>query len=332
MKDRSIIPHRIPDRPPVILPVPKSFRRPLWSVMIPVYNCSTYLKETLESVLANHYTAAQMQIEVVDDGSTDANVEELVASIGQGRVGYYRQEQNVGSLRNFQTCIERSRGYLIHILHGDDKVREGFYRRFEILFKNHQQLGAAFCRYAYINEEGTVMYCQEPEMEKEGILHNWLTKLSERQRIQYCSIVVKRAVYENLGSFYGVEYGEDWEMWVRIASQYTMGYIPDILADYRRHFSSISGRSFMTGKNMQELAAVMNKIQGYLPEQKRDHILSNSKKFYAHYALRIANEIWRKLKNKNGAMAQAKAAWKMNPDLPLLYKIIKLYTRMTLNL
>jgi glycosyltransferase involved in cell wall biosynthesis len=332
MKTRSTIPHRIPDRPPVILPVPKSFRRPLWSVMIPVYNCSEYLKETLESVLAHQYTAAQMQIEVVDDGSTDANVEELVVLIGKGRVSYYRQEQNVGSLRNFQTCIERSRGYLIHILHGDDKVRDGFYRRFEILFKNHQQIGAAFCRYAYINEEGTVMYCHEQEMEKEGLLHNWLDRLSERQRIQYCSIVVKRAVYENLGSFYGVEYGEDWEMWVRIAAQYSMGYIPDILAEYRRHFSSISGRSFMTGKNMQELAAVMDKIQGYLPEQKRVHILNNSKRFYAHYALRVANEIWRNLKNKNGARAQAKAAWQMNPDLPLLYKIIKLYTRMTLNL
>jgi glycosyltransferase involved in cell wall biosynthesis len=332
MKEKSAISQRIPDRPPVILPVPKSFRRPLWSVMIPVYNCGPYLKETLEGVLAQNYSAAQMQIEVVDDGSTDLHVEALVASVGQGRVSYYRQDQNVGSLRNFQTCIERSRGYLIHILHGDDKIREGFYRRFEILFKNHQQLGAAFCRYAYINEEGTVMFCQEPEMEREGVLQNWLTKVSERQRIQYCSIVVKRTVYENLGSFYGVEYGEDWEMWVRIASQYSMGYIPDILAEYRRHFSSISGRSFMTGKNMQELATVMDKIQNYLPQQKRVHILNNSKKFYAHYALRIANEIWRKLKDKNGAIAQAKEAWKMNPDVALLCKIIKLYTRMTLKI
>jgi glycosyltransferase involved in cell wall biosynthesis len=332
MKDKSMIRQRVPDRPPVILPVPKSFRRPLWSVMIPVYNCAPFLKETLESVLSQNYTQAQMQIEVVDDCSTDVNVEELVAQLGKGRITYFRQPENVGSLRNFQTCIERSRGYLIHILHGDDKVRDGFYRRFEILFKNHQQIGAAFCRYAYINEEGTVMYSHEQEMEKEGVLSNWLARLGERQRIQYCSIVVKRAVYENLGSFYGVEYGEDWEMWVRVASQYSMGYIPDVLAEYRKHFSSISGRSFLTGKNMRELATVMHKIQEYLPEPKRQEIISNSKKFYAHYALRVANDIWCKLKNKQGASAQAKAAWEMNPDLPLLYKIIKLYTRMTLNL
>jgi len=31
-------------------------------------------------------------------------------------------------------------------------------------------------------------------------------------------MVVKREVYEKLGGFYGVEYGEDWEMWVRIAA------------------------------------------------------------------------------------------------------------------
>jgi hypothetical protein len=76
----------------------------------------------------------------------------------------------------------------------------------------------------------------------------------------------------------------------------------------------------------------MNKIQEYLPEQKKGTVISSSKKFYAHYALRIANDIWKKLKSKEGATAQAKAAWEMNPDITLLYKIIKLYTRITLNI
>jgi hypothetical protein len=49
--------------------------------------------------------------------------EELVKKVGKGRVSYFRQKQNVGSLRNFETCINRSRGKYIHLLHGDDELK-----------------------------------------------------------------------------------------------------------------------------------------------------------------------------------------------------------------
>jgi hypothetical protein len=176
------------------------------------------------------------------------------------------------------------------------------------------------------------MYNQKAEMDNEGILENWVVRLGERQRIQYASIVVKREVYEALGSFYGVEYGEDWEMWMRIASRYKMGYIPEVLAEYRRHESSISGKSFLTGKNMTELQVVMNNIQHYLPEEKRDEVIKTSKKFYSHYALKTANALWKNLRHRSGAVAQVKAAWNMSRDVKLLYKIVKLYTRITLNI
>jgi hypothetical protein len=169
-------------------------------------------------------------------------------------------------------------------------------------------------------------------MDYEGILKNWLERLCERNRIQYVSIVVRRAVYEKLGSFYGVEYGEDWEMWARIAARYKMVYVPEILAEYRKHSSSISGRSFLTAKNIKDLETVMQTIQNYLPGNNRSAILKNSKKFYAHYALRTANALWKTLQHRKGAAAQAKAAWNMNPDLSLFYKIIKLFTRMTFKL
>ena len=51
-------------------PVPERASRPLWSVMIPTYNCAKYLRETLASVLAQDPGAEVMQIEVVDDRST----------------------------------------------------------------------------------------------------------------------------------------------------------------------------------------------------------------------------------------------------------------------
>lgn len=300
--------------------------------MIPVFNCAVYLRKTLEGVLAADPGERLMQIEVVDDASDDADVGEIVRQIGEGRIHYFRQSDNVGSLRNFETCLARSRGRLIHILHGDDVVYPGFYLRMQKLFEENPSMGAGFCRYAYINERDEILFRQDPEMGRAGILENWLARLCERQRIQYVSMVVKRDVYEALGGFYGVEYGEDWEMWVRIAAKYPIGYTPEVLAAYRRHFSSISGKAFATGKNMRCLEWVMEKIQQQLPARERGPVMRRSRNFYAHYALRVADALWRNLKDRRGAMTQALAAWNMSRDAGLLYKILRLYTRITLNI
>ena len=112
-----------------IPPVAPGTPRPLWSVMIPTYNCAAYLRETLASVLAQDPGPDVMQIEVVDDHSTKDDPEAVVAEVGHGRVTFYRQPQNVGHTENFATCLQRSRGRLIHLLHGDDGVRDGFYRK-----------------------------------------------------------------------------------------------------------------------------------------------------------------------------------------------------------
>jgi glycosyltransferase involved in cell wall biosynthesis len=300
--------------------------------MIPVYNCLQFLPYTLSGVLSQDMGKEAMEIAVIDDCSTDGDVEALVQSIGKGRISYFRQTSNIGSLRNFQTCIERAKGHLIHILHGDDAVRHTFYSRLGKLFEQHPSLGAAYCRFAYIDEQNAFRFNHEAEMQQEGILQNWLARICERQRIQYSAIVVKRNVYEKLGSFYGVEYGEDWEMWARIAMHYDVGYIPDVLAEYRMHTSSISGKSFLTGKNMDDLEFVMKKIHAFLPEKDRSPIEKRSRMFYAYYALRVANSLWAKFRSRAGVKAQISAAWRMHRDFGLLYRIVKLHTRMLLNI
>ena len=57
---------RIPAWPPFI-PAIDDGERPLWSVMIPAYNCYKYLGETILSVLEQARDTKDMQIEVVDD-------------------------------------------------------------------------------------------------------------------------------------------------------------------------------------------------------------------------------------------------------------------------
>ena len=68
-----------------IPPVPKEVSRPRWSVMIPTYNCTRYLHETLGSVLVQVLGPEVMQIEVVDDHSED-DVGKVVEEVGRGRI------------------------------------------------------------------------------------------------------------------------------------------------------------------------------------------------------------------------------------------------------
>ncbi|HEX8040538.1 MAG TPA: glycosyltransferase, partial [Chryseosolibacter sp.] len=262
----------------------------------------------------------------------DADVSGLVRKVAGDRITCFRQPTNAGSLRNFHTCLERSRGRLIHLLHGDDLVRPGFYEKMENLFAQYPSIGAAFCRFAYINEAGRTLFHQDPEMKEAGILESGVSRLSEKQRIQYVARVVRRDVYKQLGGFYGVEYGEDWEMWVRIAARYPVGYTPEVLAEYRKHYNSVSGNAFVTGANMRSLEWAMERIQQYLPADERARILGESRRFYAHYALRVANSLWMNFKDRRAASVQVAQAWKMSRDANLVYKILKLYTKIILNI
>lgn len=321
---------RIPVSPPPIAPVAFHDKRPLWSVMIPTYNCIDYLKDALLSVLAQDIDESLMQIEVVDDASTDGDVESLVALLGKGRVQYYRQPANVGSLRNFETCINRSRGHYVHLLHGDDRVMTGYYARMTQLFELYPQAGAAFSSYACIDWAGSRTHIPTP-IDGVGILPNWLVRIAERQLIQYVSIAVRREVYEHLGSFYGTIYGEDWEMWVRIARYYPMAYTPEILAEYRGHDSSISSITVQQGRIIGDLLLVMEAIQKHLPDEDKKRVAVLSRKLYATLGIGAAYQVVRKTHDWSSAQNHANLALTMSRHPSVYYNLFKFYVKLLLH-
>ena len=320
---------RIPETPPHIAPLPPDETgRPLFSVMIPVYNCIKYLDKCLKSVLLQDMGPAKMQIEVVDDCSTDGDVAALVREIGKGRISYFRKEKNMGSIRNFETCINRSRGYLIHILHGDDFLKDGFYREIEKLYKNYPDIGAAFTDYYYVDVNSKGLYADERLLHKPGILKDWLFYIAARQRIQPPAMVVKRTTYETLGSFYAVKYGEDWEMWARIASRYDVAHSPRYMACYRVHNQNITGQSLASGQNIRDIKKVMNIIQGYLPVAKRKEILIKAKENFAVYYAWMAHAMYHHFKDDRGALKQINGALGIHMNATTLKLAIKLYVKL----
>jgi len=236
--------------------------------MIPTYNCADFLGKTLESVLSQNVPQDLMQIEVVDDCSTKDNPAEVVEKIGQGRVGFYRQPQNLGHVGNFNTCLQRACGQFVHLLHGDDYVLHGFYQKMQHAFEQEPEIGAAFCRHLYMDEQGHWQSISPLIQTEPGILSNWLERIIVQQHIQTPSVVVRRSVYEEMGGFDQrfQYYYEDWEMWVRLATQYAVWYETEPLAAYRMRSTSNSGFTIQTGENMREVRKGLDIIQSYLPE------------------------------------------------------------------
>ena len=315
---------RTPKSPPKIAPVPDGVARPLWSVMIPSYNCIKYLTEAIESVLAQAPPEADMQIEVIDDHSTDGDIEALVRPVGKGRVGFYRQSFNVGSLRNFETCINRSKGQLLHILHGDDKVKPGFYNVVASLFNTYPKIGAAFTRCTEIDSDSHDLWDSHPIINAPGIIDGWLDKIAVGQLLQPPSIVVKRSVYEYLGGFFAVHYGEDWEMWARIASKYPVAYTTECVACYRVHKNSITRRSFLSGQNIKDVATVVNIIQRYLPPQKRMRLAKKARRNFAIYFADLTDRFYHDYQNPHAAFLQAKAAFMLSVNRVTTYHLAKI--------
>ncbi len=257
-----------------------------WQVY--TYNCANYLRETLASVLAQDLGPEVMQIEVVDDHSTKDDPEAVVRELAGDRVSFYRQPENVGYIKNFNTCLQRSQGKLIHLLHGDDCVKNGFYRKLQSAFEENSELGAAFCCHFYIDENGHYQGGPPLEQPESGILSNWLERIAIEQRIQTPSIVVRRNVYEKLGGF-DCRFsccGEDWEMWVRVAAQYPVWYEVEPLALYRIHSNSLSRMSIRTGADIQDLRMAIEIMQSYFPIPIAKKLSNKARENVALYSVR----------------------------------------------
>ncbi len=322
---------RIPQQPPQILPLQKTDHRPLFSVMVPVYNCYQYIEQNLRSILQQDMGSDKMQIEVVDDGSTDGDVQALVQQIGNGRITYYRQPQNVGSLRNFETCINRAQGHLVHLFHGDDIVKNGFYAEIEQLYTEFPEIGAAFTGYHYINEKSEKIWNNTLIDAPRGIIDNFVIHIGKNQLLQTVSLVVKRSTYEKLGCFYGVTYGEDWEMWVRIAANFPVAHSPRVLTEYRVHNSNLTSVNHHSGRNIREIVQVINTFKQYLPPAQAETIAKIAKKNAAEQFARMAHTVWHHSYSVKGALAQTNGALSLHVGKNTLLSALKMYIKILIS-
>ena len=276
---------------PRIDPLPPGTVRPFWSVMIPTYHCAAYLRHTLQSVLAQAPSPGEMQIEVVDDVSREDDPAAVVREMRDGRVTFFRQPTNVGPQANFTTCVHRARGHWVHILHGDDMVRPGFYAAMRRGIECAAEVQAAFCRVVTIDEQNRWLELSVREQADAGLIPNLIDRLAVFNHIMFPSMVVKRCAYEQLGGFHPeLFHSADWDMWKRIAARFPVWYEPEPLALYRIHTLSDTSRLMQTGANIRDAHHAIQVAEGYLPPERARDLSRRARVYHALYAVELARE------------------------------------------
>ncbi len=111
---------------------------PRITVLINAYNYGRYVGEAIESVLAQDFPAPELEILVVDDGSTD-NTREVVARYGDSVRYIYKP--NGGQASALNVGFQNSRGEILALLDGDDLFLPGKLRRVVEEFDRHPEAG-----------------------------------------------------------------------------------------------------------------------------------------------------------------------------------------------
>jgi glycosyltransferase involved in cell wall biosynthesis len=204
------------------------------SAVIPTYNYARFLREAIDSALAQTY--APLEIIVVDDGSID-ETPEVLAEYGE-RIRVVRQQnQGVAMARN--TGIAAARGEIIAFLDSDDLWEP---RKLELQiarFEADPSLGLVHCGVEMFGAGGNTLQVYLGGLE--GWVAGEMLRLDREVIIALgSSIMVPKRVAEEIGGFdQRLPPSEDWDFCYRIATRYPIGYVAEVLMRYRMHDSGI---------------------------------------------------------------------------------------------
>jgi protein O-GlcNAc transferase len=255
-------------------PIKPTDRRPFWSVIVPIYERTKYLPQSLGSILSQAGGPDDLEILVQDDcSSRDFN--ELVAGICGGRATYRRNPSRRGLYGNVNDALARVSGQWIHILHEDDFVEPGFYDTFRrALERQRAEVGMACCHYTNLHEADGTRWSPPPFREGAGLLSNWMDRLAVQNPLNVPAVVYRRSVFETLGLFReDMPYTADWEFYVRSAVWFKWWYQPENMARFRVHSENHTGTLASQGRTAIDLRQTIEFIETYLPEEVKQRAL-----------------------------------------------------------
>lgn len=260
-------------RYPRIEPVRDDGGRPFWSVMIPTYNRTTYLEQTLLSVLAQDPGPGHMQIEVVDNGSTRGEAEEIVRRVGRGRVHFHRHPRTISASENWNSCVERARGRWVHVLHDDDLALPGLYAAYEGLIRRHPRATMVVGACQFIDQHGNQVDFWPPMEEADGPVADFAAREAIQNWVVPPCVVIARAAYEQVGGYCDfLPHTMDWELYFRVGAAGEVVTTAAPYSAYRVHAGSETERLAHTGRHVRDAFRTADLCFARLPPEVQDRL------------------------------------------------------------
>jgi glycosyltransferase involved in cell wall biosynthesis len=207
---------------------------PRVTVAIATYNCARYLPATIDSIRAQ--TFRDFEIVVADDCSTD-DTREVLKSCGDS-LKLISLPVNSGSPVAWNAAVRSSSSKYVVIAAADDiwtpdrlALQVGY-------LDAHPDCGLVYCRMGKIDEFGEQIGKERPHRHPEG----WVFReLYLRLNFIGATAIVTRAAIESVGLFDpALRSCQDWDLYLRIAHDFKVGFVDKPLVLYRRHPSQVS--------------------------------------------------------------------------------------------
>ncbi|TPQ28638.1 glycosyltransferase family 2 protein [Methylomonas koyamae] len=256
------------------------------SAVIPAYNSAKFISAAVASIQAQ--TEPVAEIVIVDDGSTD-ETEAIVRAL-PGNIIYYKQKnQGPSAARN--KGIELASGDWIAFLDADDQwVPNKIALQKQILIANPElKLVAGDMAEIDIDDNITVKSVLAKHQLFDYFHHlagcpipNALAKLVEKNFIPTGTVLIDRETIISSGRFnQEIRFGEDLEMWAKIAAVHAISCVPEVLMLRRQHGNNATQAN---RPMLADLIKVMNSIREFAgPQLSAQGIDAN---------LMVANAYW----------------------------------------
>lgn len=206
-------------------------KRPLCSVLMPVYNAERYVGEAVRSIVEQ--TCRDWEFVIIDDGSTDRSSEILrECAADEPRIRLIRHP-NTGYLRALNEGLGFVQGEYLARMDADDVALPERLERQIAFLAAHPEYVAVGSSLLRIDADGDVL-CEEPMPEGHEEIEARL--LAGLGALGHPAVTMRRAAVIELGGYREAYYGaEDHDLWLRLAERGRLANLPEALLKSRVH-------------------------------------------------------------------------------------------------
>jgi glycosyltransferase involved in cell wall biosynthesis len=245
---------------------------PTVSVIVPNFNHARFLRERIESVLAQTYQ--DFEVILLDDCSTDESRSIIGGYVKDPRVRVEFNEKNSGStFRQWNRGVRLARGKYVWIAESDDYADEHLLEKLACRLDAEPDAVLCYCRSWRVSSDGKISGFLDPEV-TDSDPNRWAMDfvadgreecwkyLSKCNSIPNASAVLfRRAAYERVGGAdENLHLCGDWKLWTAMALTGEITYIANPLNYFRFHDSSVRVRSRRLGMEATESLEVIRSI------------------------------------------------------------------------